>query len=270
MLRARLGDAEGLIRHVQRAATIAAEQGRAAARCEALARLAVEAAALARESGDGELAGQAERAALEVRALAPSLSGHPIWPLQAEAALLDVAALRDEPLEGRLAAARETAQALAAREGHDIHVDVVVPVARTLLASPNEADRQAGLAAAQYVVGLAAERIADDAVAARWFQSPDQRELVAMAGGVEAARAMIRSTPGSLIQQRLPKLELDLDADDVDLVRLMMEGRTDAEIAAAVGCDEAEVGARLQRVFTQMGAPSRSVATLYAFMAGII
>jgi DNA-binding NarL/FixJ family response regulator len=56
----------------------------------------------------------------------------------------------------------------------------------------------------------------------------------------------------------------------VDLVRLMMEGKTDAEIAAAIGCEEAEVRSRLEKVFTRMGAPSRSVATLYAFMAGII
>jgi DNA-binding CsgD family transcriptional regulator/tetratricopeptide (TPR) repeat protein len=269
-LRARLGDGAAAIRHFERAVAIATEQGRSAARSEALARQAVEIARLAREHDDLELAAQAERAAMEVRALAPSLAGSPPWTLQAEAALLDVAAVRAEPLADRIGAAREVAGALSMRQGHDIHVEIVTPVARTLLASAEDADRQAGLGLAQFVVGLAAERIADEAVATRWFESPAQRELVELAGGIEAARTMIRSTPGSLIQQRLPKLELDLDPEETNLVRLMMEGRTDAEIAAAVGCNEAEVRSRLEKVFARMGAPSRSVATLYAFMAGII
>jgi DNA-binding CsgD family transcriptional regulator len=270
MLAARLADRAGLIRHLGRAVAIATEQGRSAARCEALARLAIEAGRLARLENDLDLAAQAERAATEVRALAPSLAGNPPWRLQAEAALLDVAATLDGPAADLVGAARAVANDLAARQGHAIHVEIVTPVARALLAAPDEADRRIGLAAAQSVIGLAAERIADEAVAKRWFESPGQRELVELAGGVDAARAMIRSTPASLLQQRLPKLELDLTTDETELVRLMMEGRTDAEIAAAVGCEEDEVRARLERVFERMGAPSRSVATLYAFMAGII
>jgi DNA-binding CsgD family transcriptional regulator len=269
-LQARLGDRTGMVRHFERALAIASEQGRGAARCEALARLAVESARLAREENDPELAAQAERSATEVRALAPSLAGSPPWLLQAQAAMLDVAAVRDEPLADRLGVARDIANALSTREGHDIHVEIVTPVARTLLASADDADRQAGLGVAQYVVGLAAERIADEGVARRWFESPAQRELVELAGGADASRAMIRSTPGSLIQQRLPKLQLDLNPEELELVRLMMEGRTDAEIASAVGCEEAEVRSRLEKVFARMGAPSRSVATLYAFMAGVI
>jgi DNA-binding CsgD family transcriptional regulator len=270
VLRARQGDTAGLVRHLERAVAIATEQGRSAGRCEALARLALEAARLARQDGNLDLAGQAERAAAEVRALAPSLAGNPPWSLQADAAMLDVAAVRDEPLAPRVEAARQVAAALQARQGHAIHVEIVTPVARTLLASPEPADREAGQAVARFVVGLAAERIADEAVAMRWFESPAQRELVEMAGGVDAARQMIRSTPSAQIQERLPRLELNLDPDELELVRLMMEGRTDAEIATAVGCEEGEVHARLEKVFARMGAPSRSVATLYAFMAGII
>ena len=137
-------------------------------------------------------------------------------------------------------------------------------------ATGQESGLRAGQAVARFVVGLAAERIADEAIAMRWFESPAQRELVEMAGGVDAARQMIRSTPSAQIQERLPRLELNLDPDELELVRLMMEGRTDAEIATAVGCEEGEVHARLEKVFARMGAPSRSVATLYAFMAGII
>jgi DNA-binding NarL/FixJ family response regulator len=270
MLQGRLGDADALIRHLRRAVAMATEQGRAAARAEALARLALETARLARERGDGGLAGVAEGAAQETRAIAPSLAGSPPWPLQADAALLDVAEVRSDDLAGRLVAARDLARRLAARQGHAIHVDIVRPLARTLLASPDEADRAAGLVVARQLVGVVAERIADESVAKRWFESPDQRELVELAGGVEAARAAIRTTPEALVQQRLPKLSLDLSPEETDLVRLMMEGRTDAEIAAAVSCDEAEVRARLARVFARMGAPSRSVATLYAFMAGIV
>jgi tetratricopeptide (TPR) repeat protein len=178
MLQGRLGDADALIRHLRRAVTMATEQGRAAARAEALARLALETARLARERGDGALAGVAEGAAQETRAIAPSLAGSPPWPLQADAALLDVAEVRGDDLAGRLVAARDLARRLAARQGHAIHVDIVRPLARTLLASPDEADREAGLVVARQLVGVVAERIADESVAKRWFESPDQRELV--------------------------------------------------------------------------------------------
>ncbi|MGH2408030.1 MAG: ATP-binding protein, partial [Candidatus Limnocylindrales bacterium] len=99
MARAAAGDAAGMRAHLQQAIDIATEEGRAAGRCEALARLAVEAAGLAaRRVGevtagavdggpDPELAALVERCAAQVKALLPLLPGHPPWGAQADAAL---------------------------------------------------------------------------------------------------------------------------------------------------------------------------------------
>ena len=54
MVRAGAGDVEGMRRHLEKAVAMATEGGRASARCEALARLAIEAARLvAADSRDG-------------------------------------------------------------------------------------------------------------------------------------------------------------------------------------------------------------------------
>ncbi len=55
MARAVAGDAEGMREHLERAVRLATEQGRPAARCEALARLALEAALLGADRSDEEL-----------------------------------------------------------------------------------------------------------------------------------------------------------------------------------------------------------------------
>src|SRR6185503_14606286 len=61
MARAAAGDAEGMRRHLEQAVSLATQQGRPAARCEALARLGLEAARLGARSGDDELLDLSER-----------------------------------------------------------------------------------------------------------------------------------------------------------------------------------------------------------------
>ena len=78
MVRAGAGDADGMREHLDRAITIATESGRASARCEALARLAIEAARLvtlgARDWGaDPGLTELVEGSAARVKALLPLL-----------------------------------------------------------------------------------------------------------------------------------------------------------------------------------------------------
>ena len=63
MARAVAGDAEGMREHLERSVRLATEQGRPAARCEALARLALEAALLGADRADEELLALAERSA---------------------------------------------------------------------------------------------------------------------------------------------------------------------------------------------------------------
>lgn len=269
ILSARQGDAEAAIQHLERAVGIATEQGRMPARCEALARLALEAARLGSLRQDERLLALAERCAAEVRHAAASLSGHPPWLSQAQAAMAEVNVARGD-VDAARAAARDVAESVQWQDVRELFDDIVRPVARVLAASADGQDRQTARALAQRVVGLVAERTADEDIAQRWFRVPEHAELVELAGGIEAARGAVRATPESLVQQRLPKLPLDLSAEETSLVRLMMEGRTDGEIAATLSLDAVEVASRLRQIFAKMGAPSRSVATLYAFMADII
>jgi DNA-binding NarL/FixJ family response regulator len=269
VLAARRGDADGLIEHLERAAGLAADQGRMAARCATLACLATEGAALGLERRDARLLEIAERAAGEAAALAPSLSGDPIWPLQARAALVDVRLGRDRT-DAAIGEARDVAQRLFAVEGHAIHPEIALPVARALTASAAAEDQQIGRRLAQEIVGVVAERIVDPGVAKRWLAGRRISELVELAGGVDEAVAVVRTGPMALIAQRLPKLPLDLSPEDTGLVRMVMEGQTDAEIGQQLSVAEDQVADRLAGLFGRMGAPSRSVATLYGFMAGII
>ncbi len=71
LARAAAGDVPGMREHFDRALRAATEQGRSAARCEILARLALESARLGAERGDEELLVLAERSAGEAKELTP-------------------------------------------------------------------------------------------------------------------------------------------------------------------------------------------------------
>ena len=83
---------------------MATEGGRTSARCEALARLAIEAARLvaagaAKAPGgapDAALAELVERTTAQVKELLPLLPGHAPWGAQADAALATVALVRGD------------------------------------------------------------------------------------------------------------------------------------------------------------------------------
>jgi DNA-binding CsgD family transcriptional regulator len=271
----RSGDAESMTQHLTRAATLAAEAGRPAARCEALSWLALESARLGASERDPALLGAALQTAGDVQALTATLAGRPVWPGFAAAASAEA-----------LAASGDTAGALgvatfmldyAAREvaGENgvaallAYMDILLPIARVIVDS-GDAPR-AGLVRSliAQVVGLVAERTSDRGVFERWLSVPEHAELAEIAGGVDAARAAVLSMPETIIQQRLPVLPLDLTDEEATLMKLMMEGRSDFEIARELSLDEHEVARRLEDVFTKIGAPSRSVATLYAFMADL-
>jgi DNA-binding NarL/FixJ family response regulator len=57
----------------------------------------------------------------------------------------------------------------------------------------------------------------------------------------------------------------DVDESDRQLLRLLTEGRTNAEIAAELRLDEEDVAQRLARLQAQLGASSRAEATSLAF-----
>ena len=105
LLASAAGDAAAMREHLERAIRTATEQGVPAARCELLARLALEAARLGAERGDEDLLEVGARAAREAKEICPGLPGHPPWGSQADAALAEVAMARGD-VEGALASAR--------------------------------------------------------------------------------------------------------------------------------------------------------------------
>jgi DNA-binding CsgD family transcriptional regulator len=272
----RSGDAESMTQHLTRAATLASEAGRPAARCEALAWLGLEAARLGAQAHDEALLAAAERAAGEVQQLSATMAGRPAWPGYSAAAFIDVLLARGDRPAAQAVATQMldyAAQEIAAENGSGAltaHTEILGPIARTIVDSddPVRAPLVRGLIGR--VVGLVAERTADPHVFRRWLSVPEHAELAEMAGGVEEARAAVLAMPETMLQARLPVLPLDLAEEEAALLRLMMEGRTDFEIARELSLDEAEVRRRLTATFAKIGAPNRSVATLYAFMADLV
>jgi DNA-binding CsgD family transcriptional regulator len=255
--------------HLGRAVEQATEHGRPAARCEALVWLALEAARLGASAGDETLLATAERSARDVQELVATLPGHPPWGGFAAAATVEILLARGDEAGAR-AIARPLVEWILQTGERGLEAEPILPLSRALVRSADPEEQSLGRMIAGVVVGLVAERTEDADVLARWLAVTDHQELTAIAGGLDAARNTIRAMPDTLIPERLPVLPLDLTADESALMRLMMEGRSDFEIARELSIDEAEVTRQLGAVFAKIGAPSRSVATLYAFMADIV
>jgi tetratricopeptide (TPR) repeat protein/DNA-binding CsgD family transcriptional regulator len=250
-------DVAGMREHLERAVQLAEEQRRPAARCEALAQLATEAARLGAVRGDEELLGLAEQRAAEAKAISPSLPGHPLWGAQADAALVRVRLARDDP-EGAAQAARSAMGALLAAELEDLELDIRLPVSRGLLAGGSEAEREATTGALRVGLMLVAQRILDEEVRVRWFCGPVGGELSELAGSLDQQLAPEASSTHSL------------EDDEVRLLRLLVEGRTNREIAAALGTDEEHLSRRLVEFYAHLGIGSRAEATTFAFRERVI
>ena len=213
IVRAGAGDAEGAIRHLERAVAIANEGGRASARCESFARLALVAAGLVAsrtEDGaaatDGEAPGAAlvalvDRSAAQVKELLPLLPGHAPWGAQADAALATVALERGD-VEAAVAAGRAAFEALRNGMHEDTRLEIMLPAARAVLAgAPSEVQ-----AFVRDYLHTALSRIAqataDEAVRVRWLTSPVGRQLAELAGSdVPTGR---RPRSGCRVRRRAP------------------------------------------------------------------
>jgi DNA-binding NarL/FixJ family response regulator len=244
------GDAEEMRAHLDRAVQLATEQGRPAARCEALALLAVEAARLGAERKDDELLAVAEQAATEAKGLMELLPGHPPWGAQADAALARVALARGA-VDDAVAAARAAYRALESASHEDPHLEVLIPVADAFLAGGTEEERQMAQGYLRLTLALAVQRTADEDVRVRWLRGPVGRELVRVAGPMEGRTAG-------------PDQPEALEEADAALLGLLVEGLTNREIAARLEVDEEVVARRLGETLARIGASSRAEATAFA------
>jgi DNA-binding NarL/FixJ family response regulator len=256
--RAATGDIAGMREHLERAVGLATEQGRPAARCETLATVALEAAALGAERADEELLELAERSARDAKDLVRVLPGHPPWGAQADAALAQAALARGQP-EAAADAARSALASLRAAHQEDLFLRIVLPAARAILAAGSEEERDAIQRELRMVSALIAQRITDEEVRVRWFRGPLGRELSRLAGW----------SPGERAPEQLAG-DGGLGDDETELLWLLVEGLTNREIADELGVGEEVVARRLAEMYAKIGVSSRGEAAVFAFREGVV
>jgi DNA-binding CsgD family transcriptional regulator/tetratricopeptide (TPR) repeat protein len=250
------GDVAEMRDHFERALELATAQGRPSARCELLARLALEAARLGAERSDEELLTLAERSAAEAKAIAATLPAHPPWGAQADAALAEVALARGDTDAAR-AAAMSAVAFLRSAGREDLFPELLLPLARAVLAAGSDQERQTVVFFLRVLVSLVAQRTMDDAIRVRWFKGPMGSEFVRLVGPIDAPAGAGDAS-------------LALDDDERRLLGLLTEGLTNREIAERLDLDESDVAGRLERMFAKVGASSRGEATALAIREGVL
>jgi DNA-binding CsgD family transcriptional regulator len=260
VVRGAAGDAEGMRRHLERAVAMAAEDRKPAARCEALARLALEASRLGAAAAAGgaqpaaaALLELAESTSSQVRDLLGLLPGRPPWGAFADAALARVRLARGD-VAGAAAAGGAVVEWLQGALREDAFLEIVLPAARALLAGAPPEVQAFVRGYLRHLVSKIAQGTVDESIRVRWLRGPLGRELVELAGPMEALAPAATATEG-------PRL------DDVErrLLHLLTEGHTNREMAEQLELTEDEVSQRLARLLAQLGASSRAEATSLAF-----
>jgi DNA-binding NarL/FixJ family response regulator len=259
LVRAAEGDVAGMRTHLERAVRLATEQGRPAARCEALATLALAAARLSEEQrGDEELLALAERSARDVKELMGVLPGHPPWGAQADAALAQVATARGDR-EAAAAAGRASFAALHEAHVEDIFLSIRLPAACAVLEGGSDEEKVMVQNLLTIVATLIAQRITDEDVRVRWFRGPLGRELRRLTG-----------PPSEDVPERGAGVGAVVAEDDTRLLWLLIEGRTNREIADDLGLDEDAIARRLAEMYARIGVTSRGEAAVFALREGVV
>lgn len=249
-------DASGMRAHLEHAVQQAAGSGQTAARCEALARLAVEAARLGVRLGDEDLMTLAERSATDASELSATLPGHAPWGAQADAARARVALARGNTEEAT-AFARAATDALQAARHEDMNLDVLLPGARVLMET-GAPEWEGGVRPfVQLSLAMIAQRTIDEDVRVRWLTGPLGREMADLAGPIDAVAASGGAG------------DAPADADAL-LLQSLVQGKTNTEIADELGIDEPAVERRLGELFAAIGASSRADATAFAFRERVL
>jgi len=249
------GDASGMRQHLDRCVQLALDHGRPAARCQALAWLALGAAVNGASSGDEELLDLAVMSALDAKNVASILPGHPTWPAQAEAALARVALARgqaDEAADHGRAAFKELDEAMS----EDAHLEVVIPAARALLEGGSDEEKDAVRGRLQVLLAQIAQRIMDQDIRVRWLRGPWGAPLAELAGPIQIPEITTPMGMGS--------------EEQTQLLTLLIEGKTNAEIAEAIGVTEEAVSLQLSELFARIGASSRAEATAFALIGRMV
>ncbi|HJR18131.1 MAG TPA: AAA family ATPase [Actinomycetota bacterium] len=260
-VRAAAGDAEGATRHLERALKLATERGSPGGRAEVLSILAVEAARLGADAKDEELLARAQSWAEETLTMSKALPASDApFAASAHAALAQIAHARGD----RDAAYENAIEAAAEFKGIRqifafLYVEPRFLVARALVGFEDPVADEFRMQLRGDVI-VALFQTSDDAIRARWLSTPLMSELMGMVGGSEALR-MIPS--GAAVPA-------GLSLEQADILRRVMSGQTNREIAEAIGRDEKEAAAEVTAIFEAIGATNRNEAATEAVRQGIV
>jgi DNA-binding NarL/FixJ family response regulator len=109
---------------------------------------------------------------------------------------------------------------------------------------------------------MIAQRTVDEDVRVRWFRGPIGREMTRLAGPIENASVVTDGNghaAGDGAEDR-----------DAELLRSLVQGKTNREIAEEIGIDEQAVTRKLGELFARIGASSRAEATALAFRQRVL
>jgi len=253
------GDPDGMSDHLERAVNIASDQGSPAGRCESLALLAMESAKFGTKLGDDRLLDRALAAADEARALVSTLPGQLAWEAQAWGGTCLVALAREDK-EAAADAARSALEALTPRLMQALYLDVLWAAARALIpgGAPEGPDLIAEITEDLVIVD---QSMVDPRIKRRWIEIPIHKEL-----------AEITGYNGFVEESGFPQFwqAQDMEELEVDILKGLTAGRTDAEIAVTLGTSEQELTQQMETIFSKLGVDTRSAATERALRAGII
>jgi DNA-binding NarL/FixJ family response regulator len=114
----------------------------------------------------------------------------------------------------------------------------------------------------QLTLAMIAQRTMDEDVRVRWFRGPLGREMTRLAGPIEYA-SNVADGNGH------PSGD-GAEDQDAQLLRSLVQGKTNGEIAEEIGIDEQAVTRRLGELFARIGASSRAEATALAFRQRVL
>lgn len=260
-VRAVAGDADAAVRHLERALTLATERGSPAGRAEVLAYLATEAARLGADNQDDALLARAQNWAEETVRMARALPRSDA-PFEAfgHAALTQIAHARGDRDAAYESAMASMAEFKRIRQFFAfLYVEERLLVARALdgIEDPSASEFRMQL---RGDIMVALYQTSDDSIRARWLGTPIMSEVMRLVGGYEALQMLPSGAAVPAV----------LSVEEAEILRRVMSGQTNKEIAAGIGTDEEDAARQVARVFQTIGATNRGQAAAEALRQGIV
>jgi len=159
-------------------------------------------------------------------------------------------------------AARSALKTLEAAHFEDLHLRIVLPASGATVAAGTAEEKETVQRDLRLTAALIAQRIGDETIRVRWFRGPLGRELSRLAEPPREAQGR-KATAAE-------DLTTGVGEDDAALLWLLVEGRTNAEIARQLGISERNVTRRITEMYAKIGVSSRGEAAVFAFRAGVV